>query len=570
MRRVIAVVLFCVVSNEVSAGGMSREQREAHITSARQRATAHLRDQAMALGIRDLNDLKEARVSTAGTTTTSFWYQQFDRGIKVFKGELLVVVDRDRISVSDATVKALNLPDGARMPAAKAEGLAIEHLKLKGRPEVESELVILPQGSLNAGEEPAADTFAWIITVRPNEETDKFDVREVIIDAVSGRVLSNRSKLEEITYWLGGPALSGMYQRRSPELFGPVDNTFTQRYVLLRDPCYGTGLPLSGYQEYVINAPDARLCGHQQEFSPNITGWVIDGQGNWVGDSNGRLTTNGSPFKVNGQPSLIGTGVLGATDAATIVADAFNSMYFTFRYLEMTHQYEGLDGSNGPVVHALVRQPMDSAIWDPGTKTVQIGKRDYPLTSIDVVSHEIGHGLTAYGPALVTTGESGKLNEAFSDMLAMLVSNAQPTHDGFPWWIGELTFAANYDPNDNFDHANASVAIRRMDDPVATNGFVCYVPSIGSEPNHRGAGVANHMFYLLAYGGVSKCDGSTVTGIGVQDAGAIWFNARGRLLSTSGFHDLRLAFTAAAQALFPGPSPQMVAVDAACTAVQIP
>jgi Zn-dependent metalloprotease len=226
MRRVIAAVLFCVVSNEISAGGTSREQREAHITSARQRAAAHLRDQAIALGIRDLNDLKEVRVSTAGTTTASFWYQQFDRGIKVFKGELLVVVDRDRISVSDATVKALNLPEGARMPAAQAERLVIEQFKLKGRPEVESELVILPKGSLKTGEEPAADTFAWIVTVRPNDETDKFDVREVIIDAISGRVLSNRSKLEEVTYWLGGPALSGVYERRQPELFGPVDNNF--------------------------------------------------------------------------------------------------------------------------------------------------------------------------------------------------------------------------------------------------------------------------------------------------------------------------------------------------------
>ncbi|XP_060559187.1 elastase-like [Ruditapes philippinarum] len=41
----------------------------------------------------------------------------------------------------------------------------------------------------------------------------------------------------------------------------------------------------------------------------------------------------------------------------------------------------------------------------------------YPLTSLDVVSHEVGHGVTEQGSNLEYRGESGGINEAFSDIM---------------------------------------------------------------------------------------------------------------------------------------------------------
>jgi Zn-dependent metalloprotease len=207
MRRFMLAVLLGVVSTTASGGHLSREARKAHINAARQRAEAHLRENAVALGIRDVSDLKEEQVTTDKTTTASFRYQQFDRGIKVRGGQLLVIVDADRVSVLDKVVKALNLPDGAKMTASQAEAVATRHLALKGRPEVSSELMILPKGSLNGSDEPSVDTFAWIVTIRVNADTDRFDVREVAVEAISGRVLSNISTINEVTNWLGGPAL---------------------------------------------------------------------------------------------------------------------------------------------------------------------------------------------------------------------------------------------------------------------------------------------------------------------------------------------------------------------------
>jgi len=66
---------------------------------------------------------------------------------------------------------------------------------------------------------------------------------------------------------------------------------------------------------------------------------------------------------------------------------------------------------------AHVNECFDNAFWD-GTR-INIGDgciQFYPLTSLDVVAHEIAHGFTQFNSELIYSGQSGALNEAFSDM----------------------------------------------------------------------------------------------------------------------------------------------------------
>ena len=42
--------------------------------------------------------------------------------------------------------------------------------------------------------------------------------------------------------------------------------------------------------------------------------------------------------------------------------------------------------------------------------------RFYPLVSLDVSSHEVSHGFTEQNSGLIYRGQSGGINEAFSDM----------------------------------------------------------------------------------------------------------------------------------------------------------
>ncbi|MBL8882365.1 MAG: M4 family metallopeptidase [Hyphomicrobium sp.] len=62
-------------------------------------------------------------------------------------------------------------------------------------------------------------------------------------------------------------------------------------------------------------------------------------------------------------------------------------------------------------------EKMENAFWDGATITLGDGGRAfYPLTSLDVVSHEIAHGFTEQNSHLIYAGQSGAINEAFSDM----------------------------------------------------------------------------------------------------------------------------------------------------------
>lgn len=59
----------------------------------------------------------------------------------------------------------------------------------------------------------------------------------------------------------------------------------------------------------------------------------------------------------------------------------------------------------------------ENAYWTGSAMLFGDGnKRFYPLVSLDVMAHEISHGLTEHHSGLIYRGQSGGINEAFSDM----------------------------------------------------------------------------------------------------------------------------------------------------------
>lgn len=59
----------------------------------------------------------------------------------------------------------------------------------------------------------------------------------------------------------------------------------------------------------------------------------------------------------------------------------------------------------------------ENAFWDGAAMSFGDGASTfYPMVSLDVTSHEISHGFTEHNSGLVYSGESGGMNEAFSDM----------------------------------------------------------------------------------------------------------------------------------------------------------
>src|SRR4051812_46262756 len=89
-------------------------------------------------------------------------------------------------------------------------------------------------------------------------------------------------------------------------------------------------------------------------------------------------------------------------------------------------------------------RPMSNAFWSGGAVYFGDGDgvtdRNYS-GALDVVAHEWSHGVTEYTSKLVYQGESGALNEAFSDIMGSSIEFYAAAHgqDAAPadWFIGE-------------------------------------------------------------------------------------------------------------------------------------
>jgi Zn-dependent metalloprotease len=138
----------------------------------------------------------------------------------------------------------------------------------------------------------------------------------------------------------------------------------------------------------------------------------------------------------------------------------------------------------------------ENAFWNGSAMTFGDGASTfYPLVSLDVSAHEVSHGFTEQNSNLVYSGQSGGINEAFSDMSGEAAEfYMRGSND---WLVGADIFKS------------PSGALRYMYDPTLDGR------SIGSANDyvngmdvHYSSGVFNKAFYLLA----------TTGGWGVQKA----------------------------------------------------
>lgn len=224
----------------------------------------------------------------------------------------------------------------------------------------------------------------------------------------------------------------------------------------------------------------------------------------------------------------------------------------------------GINGQGGGFP-AWVGLNQANAFWDGRSTTFgrsSDGTRQ--ATPIDVVAHEYGHAIYQTTPGGAGPGnENGGLNESTGDIFGALTEHfADNPNDPPDYLVGEEVNLVGSGP------------IRNMYNPAALRHPNCYSASIPNTEVHAAAGPQNHWFSLLARGSNGSppsptCDGSTVSGIGIEKAGRIFYN--GLLRKTSGWNHAaaRRATLAAALALFPGGCTEFDAVRAAWSAVSV-
>jgi Zn-dependent metalloprotease len=184
-----------------------------------------------------------------------------------------------------------------------------------------------------------------------------------------------------------------------------------------------------------------------------------------------------------------------------------------------------------------------------------------PLTSMDVVAHEYTHAVTQYSAGLEYMGESGALNESFSDIFGVVVDyETNPLNANF--FMGELI-------------NQQGVVFRDMTNPNLTLGPDTYLGLYWdpSEEVHTNSQVMNHWFYLLCNGGTGTNDiGDTfgVVSITMDAAADIAYRALTTYLTpTSDYSEAREFTIQSAIDLFGACSDEVIQVTNAWYAVGI-
>ena len=192
---------------------------------------------------------------------------------------------------------------------------------------------------------------------------------------------------------------------------------------------------------------------------------------------------------------------------------------------------------------------------------------DFFSGALDIVAHELSHGVTEYTSNLIYRNESGALNEAFSDIMGTGVEFFfQPPGNGplkADYLMGEDVIrpggtrsAENPGINGDPDHYSRRFL------GSADNGGV-----------HTNSTIASHAFYLAIEGGTNRTSGLSVQGIGGanrEQMEKVFYRAFTQLMpANSTFSVARAATIQAARDLYGNNSAAERAVSQAWTAVGV-
>ncbi len=344
--------------------------------------------------------------------------------------------------------------------------------------------------------------------------------------------------------------------------------------------------------ETTVNGTDAHGISRLTVDVDAITGTVlgttervIDAAGTGTGWINGSVTIDttqsGSTYTMqdpshttircqdaatnttfSGSDNVWGNGT--GTNRETGCVDAF---YVAQKQYAMLSSWLGRNGQNGsggawPIRVGLNQQ---NAYYD-GTQ-IQIGKNTAGqwISSADVVGHELGHGIDDTTPGGISKGGT---QEFVADTIGAATE----------WYANNPNDAPDYQVGEEVNLVGSG-PIRYMYNPSLAGDANCYSSSTPGSEVHSAAGPGNHWFYLLAQGTSgggsgqptsTTCNSSTVTGLGIQNAMKIMYNAMLMKTSTSSYVKYRTWTLTAAKNLFPSGCTEFNTVKAAWDAVSVP
>ncbi|MDM5179131.1 M4 family metallopeptidase [Massilia sp. DJPM01] len=498
------------------------------------------------------------------------------KGVRVFQSESVVVTnDAGEIVSESVSDRRSGLGQGSGNAALRARtanfivvpqiqnAAAIDLVVKKVSPNgvhqtpPSAELIIYPivatkrvPGALNKSEAQLNATdlvdevtdyaLAYLVKTRMLEGT-KPVFYDTVINAADGSVIKQWRALQTV-------AGTGKSQYNGTV---PLNTSLSGTTYSLKDPSRGTGGTYG--MMAITNANHSTSAGLVYTNTTNDWG---DGL-----QYNGGSTTN-----ANGQ---------------TAAVNAMWGLMNTYDALKNVLGWQSLDGNNtSTYIAAHVNTNYDNAYYSDGCKCMFIGDGGsgfYSLGAIDVIGHEMGHGVTNATSDLTYSGESGGLNESNSDITGEMV-------EAYARAGGTGTVI----PNSGNDWATGK-EIAKSGNPLR----YLYKPSLdGSSPNawsssignidvHYSSGPNNRMFYFLSQGSNASSSSNyysqylvkspaAMTGIGSDKAFRIWFKANTtKFTASTNYADARSKVIASAAELYGANSKEVIAVTRAYAAINV-
>ncbi|WP_028105105.1 M4 family metallopeptidase [Pseudoduganella violaceinigra] len=400
-----------------------------------------------------------------------------------------------------------------------------------------------PEAKLNAldlEDKVTGYQLVWLVKVRM-ADNGKPVFRDAIVSAEDGRILTQWDALQTGIVGVGHSQFSGDV---------PIQTTLSGGVYRMLDPARGTGGQFGGMA--VSDAAHGPVPGTLYTNATNVWG-------------DGLPYNGGSTSGPNGQ---------------TAAVDALWAQMNNYDMLKNTLGWLSLDGNNTASYIAVhVGTNMDNAYYDSSCNCMSIGDGtgSKGLASLDIIGHELGHGITGATSALNYSGESGGLNESSSDINGEMVEayarnggtgNVIPS-TGNDWMLGR-----EISPN--------GTPMRWMWKPSKDGASKdAWTSTLGSLNPHYSSGPNNRMFYFLSQGsnatpGDEKYSAyltqnpHNMTGIGSDKAYRIWFRANTtKFTSSTNYADARAKMIQSANELYGVGSKESIAVTRAYAAINV-
>ena len=497
-------------------------------------------DQMLRQGALRVRELRGDRLVAGGAVERA---EQRHRGVRVFGGEISrQTAGGQTVSVFGTLYENIDLNTVPRIGEAQARGLVEARTGQRLGPARAGELMVLP---LDAG----GYALTWRLRVAMPG-----DVREYFVSAQTGEVVLEYSDL----------------QTQLPTPIG-----------------HGTGVSGDSKKLSVLSGPGGFIT-HDTARPPSIRTYDMKGNPFRVDDVlNGFVALNDSDFASDADNVW--------TDAAVVDAHVYSGWTYDFYFkrfgrrglndnnLTMRTMVHPVRRNDFPIYFNLFPEFFTNAFYAgngfmvygvglPAGSTASGRSWNFMSGALDIVAHEITHGVTDFTSDLIYRNESGALNESFSDIMGTAA-------EFFFQTPGEGILRADYLCGEDAVRAAASPlnGMRSLSNPTAYGHPDHYsIRFLGSDDNggvHINSSISNHAFYLAVEGGTHRLSGVTVSGVGGanrEQIEKVFYRAFTQLLTANAtFSMARAATIQAAQDLYGAGSPAERAVTQAWTAVGV-